>query len=70
MLVRSVIPRQIYKFIEDLDPVAERRAAISCSQRIGPFFAGGHADSRLHVVMLPPANPTGSNLREATGQHG
>jgi hypothetical protein len=22
-----------------------------------------------HVVLLPPDNPTGSKLREATGQH-
>ena len=37
-----------------------------------PHRAGacGHADSRLHVELLPPDNPMRSNLREATGQHG
>ncbi len=66
----SGVARQIFKFLDDLDPVAERPTAISCSQCLGQFFACGHADSRLHVMLLLPANPMGSNLREATGQHG
>jgi len=65
----AVIPRQRYEFVEDLDPVAESRTAISRSQRLGQFFACCHADSPLHVVLLPPDSPTGSNLREAIGQH-
>ncbi len=66
----AVISRQSDEFVEDLDPVVESRTAISRSKRLGQFFACGHADSPLHVVLLPPDNPTGSNLREATGQHG
>ena len=50
-----------------LDEVLTR--SISRSQRLGQFFACCHADSPLHVVLLPPDSPTGSNLREVIGQH-
>ncbi|MEO8299971.1 MAG: SDR family NAD(P)-dependent oxidoreductase, partial [Burkholderiales bacterium] len=54
--------------IEDLDPVTERRAAIPLPQRLDQLLACRHADLPRHVVPLPPDNPTGSKLREATGQ--
>jgi hypothetical protein len=66
----TVISRESYEFVEDLDPVGKSRTVIPRSQRFGQFFACCHADSPLHVVLLPPDSPTGSNLREATGQHG
>lgn len=66
----AVISRQSHKSVEDFYSVPESRTAIPSSQRLGQFFACGHADSRLHVELLPPDNPMRSNLREATGQHG
>lgn len=66
----AVISRQSYEFVKDLDPVGESCFAISRSQRLSQFSACCHADLRLHVVLLPPDSPTGSNLREAIVQHG
>ena len=66
--VLAVIAGQGHELIEDLDPVTERRAAIPLPQRLDQLLACRHADLPHHVVPLPPDNPTGSKLREATGQ--
>ena len=63
------IAGQGHKLVENLDPFTERRAAIPHPQCFDQLLACCHADSPRHVVPLPPDHPTGSNLREATGQH-
>ena len=68
--VLAVIAGQGHEFIEDLDPLTECRAAIPHPQRLDQLLACRHADLPRHVVLLPPDNPTGSKLREATGQLG
>ena len=68
--VLAVIAGHGHELIEDLDPVTEYRAAIPLPQRLDQLLACRHADLPRHVVPLPPDNPTGSKLREATGQHG
>ena len=55
-------------FPRDLDAIAVLRAAISQPQRLDQFLACRHADLPRHVALPPPDHPTGSNLREATGQ--
>jgi len=67
--VPAVVAGQGHELVEDLDPIAERRAAISQPQCLDQLLACGHADSPRHVALPPPDNPTGSKLREATGQH-
>ena len=68
--VLAVIPSQGRELIENRDLFTERRAAIPHSQRFEQLLAYRHADLPRHVALLPPDNPTGSKLREATGQHG
>ena len=67
--VLAMIPGQSYELVENPDPVAERRAAATA--------IAVPATNSLRVVMLlwlvtfvplQPDNPTGSKLREATGQ--
>ena len=66
----AVIARQGHEFVEDLDSFIQRRAAIPHPQCVDQLLACCHADLPCHVVLLPPDHPTGSKLREATGQHG
>ncbi len=54
---------------EQMQRVDQYRQA-ELAQRHGQLFACRHADPPLHVVLLPPDSPAGSNLREATSQHG
>ena len=68
--VLAVVAGQGHELIEDLDLVHRRRAAVARSQRFDQLLACCHADSPRHVVLLPPDHPTGSKLREATGQLG
>ena len=56
------------ELVEDLDPITERRAAIPQPQCLDQRLAWGHADLPRHVALPPPDHPTGSKLREATGQ--
>jgi hypothetical protein len=66
--VLAVIPSQSYELVENLDPITERRAAIPQLQCCNQLLACRHADLPRHLVPLLPDNPTGSKLREATGQ--
>jgi len=68
--VLAVVAGESHEFVEDLDPITERRAAISQSQCLDQLLACGHADLPRHVAPPPPDHPTGSRLCEATGQHG
>ena len=58
------------ELVEGLDPITERRAEIPQPQCLDQLFACRHADLPRQVALLPLDYPTGSNLREATGQHG
>ena len=66
----AVIAGHGHELVEDLDLLRRLRAAIPCSQCFDQLLACRHADSPLHVVLLPPDHPAGNKLREATGQHG
>jgi hypothetical protein len=66
--VLAVIPSQSYELVENLDPITERRAAIPQLQCRNQLIACRHAHLPRHLVPLLPENPTGSKLREATGQ--
>ena len=64
--VLAVIAGQGHELVEVLDPIAERRAAISQPQCLHQLLACRHADWRRHVARLPPDSPTGNKLREVT----
>ena len=68
--VLAVVAGQGHEFVEDLDPISGRRAAISQPQCLDQFLACRHADLPCHDVLPPPGHPAGNKLREATGQHG
>ena len=67
---KPVVAGQRHELVEDLDPITERRAAISRPLGLNQRLACCHADLPRHAALLPPDHPTGSNLREATGQLG
>jgi hypothetical protein len=67
--VLAVIAGQGHEFVEDLDPISERRTAISLPQCLNQLLACRHADLPRHVAPPPPDNPAGNKLHEATGQH-
>lgn len=58
--VFAVIDGQSHKFIEDLDPVTECRAAVPHPHRFDQLLACRYADLPRHLVLLPLDNPTGS----------
>jgi hypothetical protein len=64
------LARQGHELIQDFRLLHRWRAAVACSQCFDQFFACCHADSPRHVVLLPSDHPTGSKLREVTGQLG
>jgi len=66
--VLAVISGQSYELVENPDPITERRASIPQLQCCDQLLACRHADLPRHLVSLPPDNPAGSKLREATGQ--
>jgi hypothetical protein len=68
--VLAVVPGQGDELIQDLRLLRLRRAALARSQCFDQLLACCHADSPRHVVLLPSDYPTGSKLREATGQLG
>lgn len=66
--VLAVIPGESHEPVENPDPVTERRAAIPRLQGCYQLLGCRHANLPRHLVPLPSDNPTGSKLREATGQ--
>ena len=60
---RALLCAPFVDYTEHIQPVA-------LPQRLDQLLACCHADLPRHVVPLPPDHPTGSNLREATGQLG
>jgi hypothetical protein len=68
--VLAVVLGEYCELVQDLASLILRRLAIALPNGCNQFLACRHADSPPHVVPLPPDHPTGSKLREATGQHG
>src|SRR4051794_33417420 len=56
---RALVSGECNELVEDLGPLARRRAAITRSDPLDQLPVCCHAESPCHVVMLPPAGPSG-----------
>ena len=65
--VLAVVARDRHELVQDLGPLTGGGTPVPCPHCFDQLPARCHAHSPRHVVLLLPAHPGGSKLREATG---